>query len=121
MKLPSRSVALPVREAAEAAQEKKAAQIVVLDLQEVAGFTNYFLICSGGSSRQIQAISDEIERRLRHRGLRPEHVEGYNHGEWVLMDYLDFVVHIFSERARAFYDLERLWKTARRMPLDTEP
>jgi len=120
MKRKPNSPQLPVLEAVEAAREKKAEHIVVLELKEVAGFTDYFLICSGASSRQIQAISDEIERRLARHGLRPAHIEGYNHAEWVLMDYLDFVVHVFSEQSRLFYDLERLWKTARRMPLGAE-
>ena len=96
---------LPLGEAVEAALDKKALEITVLDMKEAASFTDYFLICSGSSSRQMQAISDEIERRLRLTGLRPFHVEGYNHAEWILMDYVDFVVHIFSERARVFYDL----------------
>jgi ribosome-associated protein len=104
----------PLEEAIEAAREKKAHDIVLLDLQEVATFTDHFLICSGTNNRQVQAIADEVERRLRVGGLRPAHVEGYNHAEWVLMDYVDFVVHIFGEKARAFYDLERLWRTATR-------
>jgi ribosome-associated protein len=104
----------PIEEAVEAAREKKAQDIVLLDLHEVADFTDQFLICSGTSGRQVQAIADEVERRLRLGGLRPAHVEGYNHAEWVLMDYVDFVVHIFGEKARAFYDLERLWRTAGR-------
>jgi len=104
----------PLRTALEAAEDKKAADITVLEMKESASFTDYFLICSGTSSRQIQTISDEVERRLGLADLRPLHVEGYNHAEWILMDYGDFVVHIFSDRARAFYDLERLWRTARR-------
>ena len=110
-----------VLEAVEAAREKKAQEIFVLELKEIADFTDYFLVCNGTSGRQVQAISDEIERKLRQSGLRPAHVEGYNHAEWVLLDYVDFVVHIFSEKARAFYDLERLWRTARRVPVPTEP
>ncbi|MBI4460397.1 MAG: ribosome silencing factor [Acidobacteria bacterium] len=109
-----------LEEAVEAAQSKKAQEIVLLDLHEVTNFTDYFLICSGGSSRQVQTISDEIERRLGLGGLRPVHVEGYNHAEWILMDYVNFVVHIFSEQARVFYGLERLWRTARRMPVSAE-
>ncbi len=103
--------------ALEGAAEKKADGITVLELKEPAAFTDYFLICSGSSSRQMQAISDEIDRRLRAAGLRPLHVEGYNHAEWILMDYVDFVVHIFSERSRLFYNLERLWRTARRVEI----
>jgi len=107
-----------VWEAVEAAQEKKAQEIVLLDIKEVAGFTDYFLICHGTSSRQVQAVSDEVDRRLSILGLQAAHIEGYNHAEWVLMDYVDFVVHIFSEKARSFYDLERLWRTARRVPIE---
>ena len=103
-----------LEEALEAARERKAQDIVLLDLQEVTTFTDHFLICSGTSSRHVQAIADEIERRLRAGGLRPAHIEGYNHAEWVLMDYADFVGHIFGEKARAFYDLERLWRTAKK-------
>lgn len=115
------SVEHPVWDAIEAARDKKAQDIVLLGIGQVAGFTDYFLICTGASSRQVQSISDEIERRLGLSGLRPAHVEGYNHAEWVLLDYLDFVVHIFSPRARSFYDLERLWRTAPRVPLDGAP
>ena len=117
--MPTRQLA-PLDEAVEAARSKKAREIVLLDLREVASFTDHFLICSGASGRQVQSIADEVERRLRAGGLRPAHVEGYNHAEWVLLDYVDFVVHIFSERARAFYDLERLWRTARRVPVEQQ-
>jgi ribosome-associated protein len=78
-------------------------------------FTDYFVLCSGTNPRQIQAIADEVELRLKGTGLRPTHIEGYNQAEWVLIDYVDFVVHVFSEKARKFYDLERLWKTARKL------
>jgi ribosome-associated protein len=110
------TTAEPVRSAMEAAAEKKAVDLKVLDVREISSFTDYFLICSGTSSRHIQSISDEIDRRMRLAGLRALHIEGYNHAEWVLMDYGEFVVHIFSERCRTFYDLERLWRTARRIP-----
>jgi len=78
-------------------------------------FTDYFVLCSGTNPRQIQAIADEVELRLKATGLRPTHVEGYKQAEWVLVDYVDFVVHVFSEKARKFYDLERLWKSAKRL------
>jgi ribosome-associated protein len=110
----------PVWEAVEAARDKKAQAMVLLHIGEVTSFTDYFLICSGASSRQVQSICDEIERRLLLLGLRAAHIEGYNHAEWVLMDYGDFVVHVFSVRARSFYDLERLWKTAPRVALGPE-
>ena len=78
-------------------------------------FTDYFVLCSGTNPRQVQAIADEVELRLKAADLRPAHVEGYKQAEWVLLDYVDFVVHVFSEKARKFYDLERLWKTAKRL------
>src|ERR1700716_3372061 len=106
----------PVFEAISACQEKKAEQIAVLELEPESGaFTDYFVLCSGTNPRQIQAICDEVEQRLEKVGQRPTHIEGYKQAEWVLLDYVDFVVHVFSEKARKFYDLERLWKSARRM------
>src|SRR5881409_1759450 len=105
-----------VTEAISACQEKKAEEITVLELEKDSGaFTDYFVLCSGTNPRQIQAIADEVELRLKSTGLRPTHVEGYNQAEWTLIDYVDFVVHVFAERARKFYDLERLWKTARHL------
>jgi ribosome-associated protein len=99
-----------------ACQEKKAEDITVLQLDEQAsGFTDYFIVCSGGNPRQVQAISDEVDHLLSAEGIEPKHIEGYNQADWLLMDYVDFVVHIFSESARKFYDLERLWKTATRI------
>jgi ribosome-associated protein len=105
-----------VSEAINACQEKKAEQITILELEKGSGaFTDYFLLCSGTNPRQVQAIADEVELRLKKTGLRPAHTEGYKQAEWVLLDYVDFVVHIFSEKARKFYDLERLWKSARKL------
>src|SRR5450755_185616 len=106
----------PIAEALNALQEKKAEEITILELEKNSGaFTDYFLLCNGTNPRQIQTIADEVELRLKKAGLRPAHTEGYKHAEWVLLDYVDFVVHIFSEKARKFYDLERLWKTAKRL------
>jgi ribosome-associated protein len=85
----------------------------VLDLREITSFTEYFVICSGSNPRQIQAISDEVGFRLKALGVLPLSLEGYDHAEWILADYGDFVVHIFSERARLYYDLERLWRQAK--------
>jgi ribosome-associated protein len=97
-------------------QEKKAEEITVLEMDKDSGaFTDYFVVCSGTNPRQIQAISDAVEEKLEKSGLRPTHVEGYKQAEWVLLDYVDFVVHVFSEKARKYYDLERLWKSAKRM------
>jgi len=105
-----------VAEAIGACREKKADQITVLELEKDSGaFTDYFVVCSGTNPRQIQAICDEVEERLEKTGLRAAHIEGYTQAEWVLLDYVDFVVHVFSEHARKYYDLERLWKSAKRM------
>ena len=105
-----------VAEAINACQEKKAEEITILELEKGSGaFTDYFVVCSGTNPRQIQAISDEVEERLKQNGMRPTHVEGYKQAEWVLLDYVDFVVHVFSEKSRRFYDLERLWKSAKRL------
>lgn len=107
-----------VHEAITACQEKKAEEITVLELEKGSGaFTDYFVVCSGTNPRQIQAISDEVEERLEKAGQRPTHVEGYKQAEWVLLDYVDFVVHVFSEKSRKYYDLERLWKSAKRLEL----
>jgi ribosome-associated protein len=105
-----------VAEAISAAQSKKAENVTVLKMdQESPSFTDYFVIASGSNPRQIQAISDEVEQRLAAMGLNPTHVEGYSQAEWVLLDYVDFVVHVFSEKARKYYNLERLWKSATRL------
>ena len=105
-----------VNEAILACQDKKAEQVTVLELEKDSGaFTDYFVVCSGTNPRQIQAIADAVEERLKALGLRPAHTEGYRQAEWVLLDYVDFVVHIFSENARRYYDLERLWKSATRL------
>jgi len=105
-----------VAEAISAAQAKKAQDVTVLEMdRESPSFTDYFLIASGSNPRQIQAISDEVEERLDRVGLHPVSVEGYKQAEWVLLDYADFVVHVFSEKARKYYDLERLWKSAKRL------
>src|SRR5688572_19713800 len=94
--------------AVEAALAKKAEDISVLDLEPLATFTNAFVICSGLNPRQNQAISDEIEKQLKQEGVRAISIEGYKQGEWILMDYGDFVIHIFLPRSRTYYDLERL-------------
>lgn len=105
-----------VSQAIGACVEKKAEDVAILEMEKGSGaFTDYFVVCSGTNPRQIQAISDEVEQRLKKVGLHPVHVEGYRQAEWVLLDYVDFVVHVFSEKARKYYDLERLWKAARRL------
>ena len=105
-----------VTAAIQACLEKKAEELSILEMEKGSGaFTDYFVLCSGTNPRQVQAIADEVELQLKRTGLRPTHVEGYNQAEWVLIDYVDFVVHVFSEKARKFYDLERLWKSAKRL------
>jgi len=104
-----------VRTAVEVAQDKQAVDVTVLKLPGTGAFAEYFLLCSGRSQPQIQAISEAIEERLDAQGARLSHREGKAGAEWVLLDYGNFVVHIFSERARRYYDLERLWRTAERL------
>lgn len=105
-----------VAQVIKAVETKKGEDVAILEMDRASGaFTDYFVVCSGTNPRQIQAIADEVDRHLSQVGLRPNSLEGYNQAEWVLLDYVDFVVHIFSERARKFYDLERLWKSARRL------
>jgi ribosome-associated protein len=105
-----------VSAAIAACQDKKAEEIAILELdQESGAFTDYFVVCSGSNARQIQSIADAVEDRLEAAGHRPVNKEGYKQAEWVLLDYLNFVVHIFTEKARKYYDLERLWKTAKRL------
>jgi len=105
-----------VAAAIQACLEKKGEELSILEMEKGSGaFTDYFVLCSGTNPRQVQAIADEVELRLKNTGLRPTHVEGYKQAEWVLVDYVDFVVHVFSEKARKFYDLERLWKSAKRL------
>jgi ribosome-associated protein len=105
-----------VAEAIQACLDKKAEELSILEMEKGSGaFTDYFVLCSGTNPRQVQAIADEVELRLKKADLRPAHVEGYKQAEWILVDYVDFVVHVFSEKARKYYDLERLWKTAKRL------
>ncbi|HZI64407.1 MAG TPA: ribosome silencing factor [Thermoanaerobaculia bacterium] len=101
-----------VREAVAAALDRKAGDLRVLHLGAVSDFTDYFLICTGTSERQVQAIADAVEERLRQQGVRPLSAEGYPHGQWVLLDYGDLLVHVFTEERRGFYGLERLWSDA---------
>src|SRR3954470_7681641 len=102
--------------AAHAAEDKKAENIAILQMDKSSSaFTDYFLIASGTNPKQVQAIADEIELRLKRAGNYPNSIEGYKQAEWVLIDYVHFVVHVFTETARKFYDLERLWKAAKRL------
>jgi ribosome-associated protein len=109
-----------ITRALHAAAEKKAINIVVLDLREIASFTDHFVITSGSNERQVQAIADEVVETLKKSGSPVARVEGYKTAEWILLDYGDFVFHIFAEKARTFYDLERLWREARRVELPSD-
>lgn len=101
------------RAAVEAAETKQAKDIKVLDLREITTFADFFVVLSGANARQIQAIADEIETQLKKLGEYPHSVEGYQNAEWVLLDYGDYLIHIFTEKARQYYDLERLWRDAK--------
>lgn len=104
-----------VQRAIDAGQDRKAGDVVVLDLRPAEGFTDYFVIMTGHNSRQIQAISDAIQESLGAKGVKPAHIEGGDRAGWILLDYFDFIVHIFSPESRAFYALERLWGSADRI------
>lgn len=107
----------PIPQIVGAMEDKKALDVVVLDLRASGAFTDYFVVGSGRTTRQVQAIVDEIAKRLRSIGMRPTHVEGYAHAQWVLMDCFDVIVHVFTRDTRALYDLERLWGSATRIEL----
>ena len=110
-----------VKLAIECASEKKAFGLVALDLREIASFAEFFVICTGANQRQVQAICDEIEEQLKKQlKARPVRIEGYATADWVLMDYGDFIVHAFEKNAREFYDLERLWRDAKKVELPKE-
>jgi ribosome-associated protein len=114
-KIPTADLPAEIDRAVKAAEDKKALDVVVLDLREIAAFTDYFVICSGQSSRQVKAIADNVEEALRKTHVRPAHIEGYEHADWVLLDYFDFIVHVFNRETRLFYALDRLWGSARRI------
>jgi ribosome-associated protein len=98
-----------------AALDKKATDVVVLDLRKTPAFTDFFVLCSGQNPRQVKAIADAVEETMKAAKVRPAHVEGYDRAEWVLMDYFTFIVHVFSPQTREFYSLERLWGDAERV------
>ena len=101
--------------AVRAAEDKKAEDLTVLDLRKAAGFTDYFVLASGNNARQVRAIADAVIEALGAAGAKPAHVEGYDRSEWILIDYFDFIVHVFAPETRMFYGLERLWGSAERV------
>ena len=103
----------------DAALDKKAEDVQVLDLTTLGSITDYFIVCSSRSTRQTQAIADSIQERLREQKVRPGHIEGYTAGEWILMDYMDFVVHVFTDEKRGYYQLEKLWSDAPRLDVSS--
>lgn len=110
-----------VKLAIQCASDKKAYDLVALDLRSIASFTEFFIIATGANQRQVQAIADEIKEQLKEQlSSRPVRIEGYASGEWVLVDYGDFIVHVFNKEAREFYDLARLWLDARKVELPAD-
>ena len=116
-----RRLTAEVNRAVRAALDKKASNVVVLDLRNTPAFTDFFILCSGQSQRQVKAIADSVEEALRAVKIRPTHVEGYDRSEWVLMDFFSFIVHVFAPNTREFYALERLWGDAERIEISDEP
>ncbi len=116
-----KSLPSQLRESILAAHDKKASEVLVLDLRDCAAFTDFFLICSGQHSRQVTAIADTIMDRLGHSGVKPAVVEGRERADWILLDFFDFVVHVFTPETRSFYALERLWGSAERLEVDANP
>jgi ribosome-associated protein len=110
-----------VTRAVRAALDKKAMEVVVLDLRRTAAFTDFFILCSGSNQRQVKAIADSIDESMRAAKIRPAHVEGYDRADWVLMDFFSFIVHVFTPGTREFYGLERLWGDAERIEITDQP
>lgn len=116
----SRRISGDVAKAVRAALDKKALDVVVLDLRHTPAFTDFFVLCSGMNVRQVKAIADAVEETLRAAKVRPAHVEGYDRGDWVLMDFFTFIVHVFTPQTRSFYALERLWGDAEKIEVSDE-
>jgi ribosome-associated protein len=116
----TKRLATDVARAVRAALDKKATDVLVLDLRNTPAFTDHFVLCSGQNPRQVKAIADGIEEAMRAARIRPSHVEGYDRAEWILMDFFSFIVHVFSPQTREFYSLERLWGNAERLEVSDE-
>ena len=116
-----RNITGDVGRAVRAALDKKASDVVVLDLRHTPAFTDFFVLCSGQNPRQVKAIAEAVEEALRAAKVRPAHIEGYDRAEWVLMDFFNFIVHVFTPQTREFYSLERLWGDAQRIEVTEAP
>lgn len=116
----SRRLPAEISTAVRAALDRKASDVVVLDLRKTPAFTDFFVLCSGLNQRHVKAIADAVEESLRAASVRPAHVEGYDRAEWVLMDCFSFIVHVFTPQTRKFYGLERLWGDAERIEVEPE-
>jgi ribosome-associated protein len=116
----SRKLPSEVSRAVQAALDKKAQDVILLDLRNTPAFTDFFVLCSGLNQRQVKAIADAVEETLRQVKVRPAHIEGYDRADWVLMDYFTFIVHVFTPQTRAFYGLERLWGDAERIEVNED-
>ena len=117
---PKKKLTSEVSKAVAAVLDKKAADVVVLDLRNTSAFTDFFILCSGTSQRQVKAIADAVQDSLREAKVRPAHIEGYDRAEWILMDFFSFIVHVFTPQTRAFYGLERLWGDAEKIEVSEE-
>jgi len=104
----------------QAAANKKAETMKILDLKDISSFTDYFVVCSGQSDRQVKAIADSIVIQLKEDGFTPISVEGYREGRWVVVDFGDVVIHVFMDALREYYDIEHLWHDARKVPIPQE-
>ena len=120
-KAPKKKLTSEVSKAVAAVLDKKASDVVVLDLRNTSAFTDFFILCSGNNQRQVKAIADAVQDALREAKVRPAHVEGYDRAEWILMDFFSFIVHVFTPQTRAFYGLERLWGDAEKIEVSEEP
>ena len=115
------TVPASVKLAVEAALDKKAIDLVLLDMRDASSFTDFFLICTGTNVRQVQAIANAVEETLREHDMKPALIEGYERADWILIDYFSFIVHVFTPQTRSFYALERLWGDAERIDVSDAP
>ena len=116
---PSEKTYEHVKTVVEALKEKKGEDVRVLDIHDISSVADYFIIAAGNNERQIQTLSDNVEEKLKKEGIEPAGIEGYPQASWILLDYTDFVVHIFSKEDRLFYELERIWKDGKEINIES--